>query len=596
MDETQLDQLRDLIAQSGIGYYLVLTQDAHCSEYVSEEDKRRERVSGFTGSAGTAIIGSESYLELATDGRYWQQAGNQLGSNWVLRKEGFQGVATWSRAISERAKAEEVSVGVDPRLITYELAGIIRSTGVTLKPVRGLVDKVLVSPARNKKTSVFSVDTTTTGQSFGSKIADLRQALRTASADVIVLSALDEIAWLLNLRGEDIDYNPVFKSYLIVTQSEVNLYISQEDHELPIADLERDNINLRDYDSIFEDVQVHSLHSSVWVPPHSSWAMATAAGNRAILNRSSPVELAKAVKNQVEIDGARKSQYLCGKSIVQQLSWLQHELRNGKEITEFEAAQKLLQLREELPGFRGLSFETISSSGPNTAIIHYSPPKDSGRKISLDEVYLLDSGCQFVFGTTDTTRTCWFGEPNEVPEEIKEAFTLVLKGHISLATQMFPQGTHGYKLDSIARQHLWRYGLDYAHGTGHGVGSYLNVHEGPIGISGNYTSKSVPLEPGNIISNEPGYYKPDHFGVRIESLLAVKQAEPKRSSSTFLQFDTITCVPLDRNLINPNLLSQEELQWVNEYHRWVAYVLEKELDGVALEYLIYHTTPIHRLD
>lgn len=593
MDETQLDQLRDLIARNDIGYYLVLTQDAHCSEYVSEEDKRRELVSGFTGSAGTAIIGSESYLELATDGRYWQQAGSQLGSNWVLRKEGSQGVATWSKAISERAKAEGVSVGVDPRLITYELANIIRSTGVELKPVRGLIDKVIASPVSKRKSSVFAVNTTTTGQSFGSKIADLRQALRTASADVIVLSALDEIAWLLNLRGEDIAYNPVFKSYLIVTQSEVNLYISQEDHELPIAELECENIKLRDYESIFEDVQLHSLHSSVWVPPHSSWAMATAAGSNAILNRSSPVQLAKAVKNQVEIDGARKSQYLCGKSIVQQLSWLQHELRNGKEVSEYEAAQKLLQLREELPGFRGLSFETISSSGPNASIIHYSPAKNSSRKVSLDEVYLLDSGCQFVFGTTDTTRTCWFGEPDTVPAEIKEAYTLVLKGHISLATQMFPQGTHGYKLDSLARQYLWRYGLDYAHGTGHGVGSYLNVHEGPVGISGTYSARSVPLEPGNIISNEPGYYKPGHFGVRIESLVAVKQAGPKKSASAFLQFDTITCVPLDRNLINPALLSQEELQWVNDYHQWVARVLEKELDGISLAYLIYHTAPIY---
>lgn len=593
MDSHNLSKLRKLIAENNIGYYLVLTQDAHNSEYVSPCDKRREHISQFTGSAGTAIIGRDKYVELATDGRYWIQAEAQLGSSWALRKEGMAGVVGWVNAISSRAKAENVAIGVDPKLISYQQAKQIIDSGAELRAIeKNLVDQVWKHKPEEPANEIFELSTQFSGQSTPSKIADLRAKVKKMGADAIVLSALDQIAWLLNLRGSDIDYNPVFKSYLVLTFDECVLYVSPQ-HSLPPKD-HLEGITVKNYDAVFDDVKTLSftMEKKVWVASNSSWAMVKAAGDRAILDPYSPVEEAKAVKNAVEISNAQKAQLNCGTSVLRLLSWLKKSMDDGQPVTEYEASQKLQEFRMLLPGFKGPSFETISSSGPNAAVIHYAPSPEGSRTLRPNEVYLCDSGSQFELGTTDTTRTAWFGKMNP-PDELKEAYTLVLKGHIALATAVFREGSTGYMLDPLARQPMQKYGYDYNHGTGHGVGSYLNVHEGPMYIGMNAARASAPLEVGNIISNEPGIYKEGCFGIRIESLMVVEPTRTKYQMGTkFLHFRTMTLVPLDLNLIEVELLERDEIAWINRYHARCRKELEPMVSGHDREYLHFHTTPI----
>lgn len=587
-----LHKLRALIAQHGLGYYLVLTGDDHNSEYVSPSDKRRAFITEFTGSAGTAVIGAD-YAELATDGRYWLQADAQLPPGWALRKEGAPRVVPWLRAVAARARAEEAPIGVDPRLITYADAQSLKEAGADLRAVEpNLVDLVWTNRPVRAREPVYELETQYTGRKSQLKIADLRHDLRKQRADAIVLTALDDVAWLLNMRGSDIEYNPVFRAFLLVTHHDVKLYIDS-DRDMPTEALVESGIAVRPHDEIYADVATLAREATVWVPQGSSWAMALAAGDSALLDRPSPVQLAKSIKNSVELEGARKAQVYCGVSLVEQLSWLQAEIRAGRSVSEYEAAEKLLEIRRKLPQFKYLSFETISSSGPSAAVIHYSPPKEGSRLLSKRDVYLLDSGSHFLFGTTDTTRTAWF-DTEPPPGEISEAYTLVLKGHIALAVAIFPDGTPGSKLDMLARQFLWKYGLNYIHGTGHGVGSFLNVHEGPASIS---MHSHEPVHEGFLLSNEPGFYKDGHFGIRIESLLAATRSNPKYASAvSFLEFETITIVPFDRNLIDPSLLTPEELAWINAYHEMCREKLTPLVSDTGRAYLEYHTAPIMNND
>lgn len=589
MDAAQLSKFRKLIVSKNLDYYLILTQDEHNSEYVSDADKRREYVTGFTGSAGTAIVG-RNYCELATDGRYWLQAADQLGSDWVLRKEGHPGIIPWNKAISIRAKEEGAIVGVDPKLISHETASQMLANGTQLKAVEpNLVDKIWTSKPAEPSSPIFSLPLDKTGASSKSKIADLRFYISSKNRDAIVISALDQIAWLLNLRGSDIEYNPVFKSYCIVTLSEVRLYLNLG-REVPELS---SKIKVCDYDLLFKDVKdLSKAGMKIEVSSKSSWAIVLAAGENAVISDSEFIANAKAIKNKVEIEGARKAQLYCGVSIVKTLSWLNKELKADKEVTEYEVSEKLQSFRLSLPDFRGPSFETISSSGANAAIIHYTPSPNTCSYVNKNAVFLMDSGCQFLYGTTDTTRTCWFSD-EECPSNIKRAYTLVLKGHLALANAQFPPRTSGYQLDALARQFLWHEGLDYVHSTGHGVGSYLNVHEGPVGIGPDAKRWGAELKVGCLISNEPGYYKPKEFGIRIESLIVVQPKNGNKTKNTdFLTFETITLVPFDRNLIDVHLLTNDEINSINSYHAHVKEKLEPLLSDEDLEYLLYHVSPL----
>lgn len=564
---SSLDELRALMRKHNIGYYLVLTQDQHDSEYVAAADMRRAFISGFTGSAGVAIIGLD-FAELSTDGRYYLQASKELGPEWTLRKEGSPGVEPWYKAVCARANESRLDIGVDPKFISLSLVEAIQTLLVdaNIVPIQeDLVDQVWKHKPAEPNGAVFEHSIEYAGEARQSKIQRLRSELRKKNCSYIVLFALDEIAWLLNLRGSDIEYNPVFKSYAIVSQTTVELFVDED----KIKDVYLTGVKTSPYDSVFSRISAGVSEKTpirVWIPSGSSWALSNACTHE-IYTEISPVKLFKTVKNHAEIDGARSAQVKCGTTFVQLFNWLEHQLSTGKKVSEWDAAEKLLWFREKQPKFKGLSYETISSVGPNAAMNHYAPTKDTKFNLSRHDIYLLDAGCQFLDGTTDTTRTVHFGDPTS--SEI-EAFTLVLKGHIALASAVFRHGTTGNDLDVLARQYLWQQGLDYRHGTGHGVGSFLNVHEPPAGFGGSSSYGNIPLEIGNIISNEPGFYVDNQFGVRIESLLLVTEAKTHAhfGGQRFYCFETITTVPIALNLINISLLTAKERQWLNSYNKF----------------------------
>ncbi|KAK5116794.1 hypothetical protein LTR62_007468 [Meristemomyces frigidus] len=573
----------------------VPSEDAHSSEYIAPTDARREFISGFSGSAGTAVI-THDKAALATDGRYFNQAGKQLDSNWELLKQGLQDVPTWQEWTIDRAAANDdhsgLTVGVDPTTIT---APDGRKLGEKIKKKGGkglvgiaenLIDQVWAKqkPARpNNAAKVLGLESA--GKPYPEKIEELRKELDKKKAAGFVVSMLDEIAWLFNLRGSDIPYNPVFFSYAVVTPTTVTLYIDEAKLN-DEAKTHLHGINIRPYDAIFSDIAALTRQKpsgtngeakSAGVPKRkylistkASWALSQALGGEENVDEvRSLIGDAKAIKNGTELEGMRQCHIRDGAALIEYFAWLEDELVNKKTtLDEVQGADKLEEIRSKHAKFVGLSFDTISSTGANAAVIHYKPEPGNCSTIDPSKVYLCDSGAQYLDGTTDTTRTLHFGEPT--PKE-REAYTLVLKGHIALDLAVFPKGTSGFAIDTLARQHLWAYGLEYRHGTGHGVGSYLNVHEGPIGIGTRIQYSEVPLSVGNVISNEPGYYEDGNFGIRIENLFMVKEVKTKYQfgDKPYLGFEHVTMVPMCRKLVDMELLSSVEREWLNGYHREV---------------------------
>lgn len=586
----RLAALREEMAHHNIGYYLVLSQDAHNSEYVAPCDERRQYLTGFTGSAGTAIVAFE-WAELATDGRYFIQAAHQLNGEWKLRREGIAGVQPWWKAVAEEACRTGRNIGVDACLITHtdaqRIMGEMKGTDAALCGITpNLVDKIWGDLQPPEATNpVEALDILYTGRTYFSKLMDVRQLMLRVGANALIITALDEICWLLNIRVVgDIDYNPVFKAFLLVESQKVTLYT----HPRTLPEC-MSTICIREYGTVYNHLrEISKAGFKICGSSESdSWAITDCAG-RNYVDHPSLIAPLKARKNPRELAGARDAQLKCGLSVVRYLSWLKEQVTNGIAVSEYDGALKLLEFRKALPEFRGESFATISSAGPNAAIIHYKPASDKSRLISSKEVYLLDSGCHFTHGTTDTTRTVHFGNPT-IGE--KKAYTLVLKGHIALATAIFPVGTSGIQLDPMARQFLWREKLDYNHGTGHGVGAFLNVHEGPMAISPTRANAiGHPLEVGNIISNEPGYYKEGEFGVRIESLLIVQPLpDPSNSAKAFLEFQTITLVPFCHALIEPSMLTTEEVKWINDYNKLVRDTLWGHLNQKERRFVLENT-------
>lgn len=580
----RLAGLRQLMKQHKVDVYIVPSEDAHSSEYIAPTDARREFISGFTGSAGTAIISTDK-AALATDGRYFNQASQQLDSNWTLLKQGLQDVPTWQEWTIEQAEGGK-TVGVDPTTITApegrKLAEKIRKKGgkdlVAL--AENLVDQVWgkEKPARpNEPVRVLGMEYA--GKQFQDKIEELRKELDKKKAAAFVVSMLDEVAWLFNLRGNDIPYNPVFFSYAVVTPTTTTLYIDES--KLPDnAKAHLMGIDIRPYESIFSDITAMASEPEsngtstpkrkYLISNRASWALSRALGGEDKVDEvRSPIADAKAIKNSTELQGMRNCHIRDGAALIEYFSWLEHELLvQNSQIDEVQGADKLESIRSKHDKFVGLSFDTISSTGPNAAIIHYKPEPSNCSVIDPSKIYLCDSGAQFLDGTTDTTRTLHFGTPT--PQEI-EAYTLVLKGHIALSLAVFPKGTSGFALDTLARQYLWQYGLEYRHGTGHGVGSFLNVHEGPIGIGTRIQYSEVPLSVGNVISNEPGYYEDESFGIRIENVIMVEERKTKYrfGDKPYFGFEHVTMVPMCRKLVDKGLLTGEEVQWLNAYHQEV---------------------------
>ncbi|KAK8058559.1 metallopeptidase family M24 [Apiospora phragmitis] len=566
---SRLAALRKFMKEHNVDVYIVPSEDSHSSEYIAACDARRAFISGFIGSAGCAVI-THDKAALATDGRYFNQASKQLDDNWTLLKQGI-----------------ENSVAVDPTLLTAGIAKklsdkIKKEGGKELVPIQGnLVDQVWASERPSRPSEpVFILEDKHAGRDVKAKLAELRKEIEKKKAFGFVVSMLDEVAWLFNLRGSDIPYNPVFFSYAVVTPEDTTLYFDSskldQKYQAVLAEF---GVTIKPYDAVFEEVtslgqkgqQTNSAKTGesrkFLISNKASWALKRAlGGDEMVEEMRSPISDSKAVKNEAELEGMRACHVRDGAALIEYFAWLEHELIAKKStLDEVDAADKLEALRKKQEHYIGLSFDTISSTGANAAVIHYKPEKGACATIDPNAIYLCDSGAQYLDGTTDTTRTLHFGTPTA--EEI-EAYTLVLKGNIALDKAVFPKGTTGFALDCLARQHLWNLGLDYRHGTGHGVGSFLNVHEGPIGIGTRVQFAEVALAPGNVISNEPGFYKDESFGIRIENIIMVKEVKTKHSfgDKPWLGFEHVTMVPYCRKLIDTSLLTEGEIAWLNAYN------------------------------
>ncbi|NWQ85806.1 XPP1 aminopeptidase, partial [Burhinus bistriatus] len=614
-----LKQLRQVMkspkyVQEPVQAYIVPSGDAHQSEYIAPCDCRRAFISGFDGSAGTAIV-TEQHAAMWTDGRYFLQAAHQMDNNWTLMKMGLKDTPTqedWLVSVLP----EGSKVGVDPFIIPADqwkrMSKALRSAGHDLVPVKeNLIDTIWTDCPQRPCKPLITLDLSYTGVSWRDKIVALRSKMAERKVLWFVVTALDEVAWLFNLRGSDVEYNPVFFAYAVIGMNTIRLFIDGDrmmdpavrEHLQLDSTLEPEfKIQVMPYGSILSELQAVaaglSSKEKVWLSDKASYALTEAIPKAyRYLTPYTPICIAKAVKNASETEGMRRAHIKDAVALCELFNWLEKEVVPKGTVTEIIAADKAEEFRSQQKDFVELSFATISSTGPNGAIIHYKPVPETNRTLSVNEIYLLDSGAQYKDGTTDVTRTMHFGTPSAYE---KECFTYVLKGHIAVSAAIFPNGTKGHLLDSFARSALWDCGLDYLHGTGHGVGSFLNVHEGPCGISYK-TFADEPLEAGMIVSDEPGYYEDGSFGIRIENVVLVIPTETKYNFKNrgSLTFEPLTLVPIQTKMIDVNLLTQKECNWVNDYHQKCREVIGAELERQgrheALRWLIRETEPLIRV-
>jgi Xaa-Pro aminopeptidase len=598
----RLEQLRRLMDERGLDAWIVPSEDPHQSEYVPSCWQRREWISGFSGSAGFAVIGREQAW-LWADSRYWLQAGDELdGDCWQLVKLGHPETPALGRWLSDTF--ERAKVGVDPRTIGLkkrrDWESALERSGSTLELVEDdLVEAVWTDRPARSDSPLQALDLRWSGEAPSAKLARIQEAMGEADCGALVVTTLDSIAWALDLRGSDVEYNPLFIAYLLVEAEHATLFVDAGKVTDEVKAHLPDTVGLRPYEAFGEALDaLRGRQERVWIDPAtcSAWVvqrLGTDDHGATLHEADSPITLMKARKNEVEAQGARDCHVRDGVAMVRFLHWLELQVDAGHEVTEVSAAERLAALRAEGEHFQGLSFPAISGFGSHGAIVHYRPDPEGGgrRPIDASSLYLLDSGGQYLDGTTDITRTTCYGEPS--PEQ-RDRFTRVLKGHVALARAVFPKGTTGKHLDVLARLPLWETGLDYGHGTGHGVGAFLCVHEGPQGIS--QKARDVELEPGMLLSNEPGYYADGEYGIRIESLVLVEPRPDHAgddSGREFLGFETITLCPIDRKLIEPALLSPEEHAWLDAYHERVREALSPHLDAAERAWLDAATAPLH---
>lgn len=584
--------LRQLMRKRGLDAYLVPRADEHQGEYVPPASERLAWLTGFSGSAGYAVVGLER-AALFVDGRYTVQARSQVEAAL------FEIVQVPQRALKdwalERLAAGAV-IGFDPWLATIQQVEQTRADlarrGIAFKEVAGnLVDRIW-GPARSAPPAapVRLHPLALAGESAEDKIARLQKDLADDAQDAFVMTQPDSICWLFNIRGSDVAHNPVVLAFAILhARAKPELFLAPGKLDAETRRALKAVATLRAPDDLGArlDALREAGRKVRLAPGNTAWWIAKRLGGAKRYARGAdPALLAKAKKNDAEIAGARRAHERDGIAMVRFLAWLDANAGKGR-LDEIGAVERLEALRAESGLLREISFDTISGSGPNGAIVHYRVSKRSNRKLQTGELFLIDSGAQYDDGTTDITRTLAIGKPSE---EMRDRFTRVLKGHIAIATARFPKGTRGVDLDSHARWSLWQAGLDYDHGTGHGVGSHLSVHEGPQSIS---RAGLVALEPGMICSNEPGYYKEGAYGIRIENLVLVTPpATPDGGERPMMGFETLTLAPIDRRLIARALLSADERRWLDDYHARVATVLAPHLSGADLGWLEAACKPI----
>ena len=582
----QITALRREMKNRGIFPFIVLTEDFHGSEYVGAHFKVREYLSGFTGSAGTLVV-TEDEAALWTDGRYFIQAASELsGSGIMLMKDGEPDTPSIEKYLREKMPVNSV-LGFDGRTVNAAFARrlekALREKNVTFKTDEDLGGVVWVNRPPLSKQPVFVLPERICGLSRAEKLAKIREKMRAEKADCLALSALDEIAWILNLRGGDVDYNPVFLSFLLVFENRVQLFAERSIFGEEIAEaLKKDGVEIHPYEDIYS--ALNDLSCNVWVDPRAvNYRFLMSLEDAKLLEKPSPVVMMKACKNAAEISGERSAHIKDGAAVTRFMLWLKKAVRTER-VTEISAAEKLEEFRKAGEGYLGQSFEPIMAYGEHGAIVHYSATEATNAVIEPRGLLLSDTGGHYLDGTTDITRTFVLGE---LSDEEKRAFTLVLAAHLELLGAVFPKGVRGSTLDGIARKPLWEHGLDFKHGTGHGVGFLLNVHEGPQRISWHARNDAL-LSEGMITSDEPGLYVEGKFGIRHESLVLCEKAE----FDGFLKFSPLTCVPFDTAGIDKRYLTAEQITRFNEYQRWVCEKLSPLLSDEERAELAESTKPI----
>ena len=578
----KLQALRNEMSNNGIDAFVVYSADPHMSEYLPEKWLERAWLTGFTGSAGFVVV-TQDKAALWTDSRYYVQAPIELKDStiqlmkgdepetpdyidWIIAeigKNGIVGVNALATAHSNWQKLEQKFKEKDISLLNMSL-----------------LDKIWTDRGEGKKSEIFVHPEKWSGKTVSQKLTDIREKLKDSEANAHVITALDDVAWTLNLRGADVDYNPVFLGYIYMTLEDAILFVdeSQINDEVK-AHLNDANVQVQPYNNFFDYLQaVENQNIMISASSNQSIFDALKEKNK-IIEKPAPGNLMKAIKNETELEGFRKVMVRDGVAMVKFLYWLRHEgCKQG--LTEYEIGVKLKKFRAEGENFVGESFGSIVGYKGNGAIVHYSAKKDGSKVIEADGSILVDSGGQYLEGTTDITRTLALGR---VSEEFKRNVTLVLQGMIDLSMVKFVKGTKGVQLDAFARMPLWMQGKDYGHGTGHGVGSFMNVHEPPQNIRKDLNPQE--LIPGMVLSNEPGFYLENEYGIRHENLVVVKEAE-ETDFGKFYEWETLTICPFFVDSMIPEMLTEAQKKWLNDYHVWCKEKLENHLEGEVKEWFL----------
>jgi Xaa-Pro aminopeptidase len=593
--EARLEALREQLKADRLDGFVVPLTDEHMSEYVGSYAQRLAWLTGFHGSAGAAAVLPEK-AAIFTDGRYTLQVRDQVdGKHWSYQSVPETSIAFWLKEHAPKGGR----IGYDPWLHTRDWVGKAREAlaakGAELVAVRrNPVDSVWADKPEPSKAKLIVHPDRYAGKSSAAKRQEMADWLRDQKADAAVLSALDSIAWTFNVRGQDVDHTPVALSFALVNEDgTADLFVDSPKLTEEVRQHLGNGVRLHERSDFEGFLGTLSGRTVVADPERAVAAIfeALESGGAKVVQKRDPSVLPRATKNSAEIAGHKAAQARDGAALARFLHWLSVEAPKGG-LDELAAAAKLQQFRQEGGDLRDTSFDTISGAGPNGAIVHYRVTEETNRPIEMDSIYLVDSGGQYPDGTTDVTRTVAVGAPTA---EMRDRFTRVLKGHIAIDRAVFPSGTRGSQLDTLARQYLWAMGLDYAHGTGHGVGSYLSVHEGPQRISPVGSSQSggdEPLRAGMFLSNEPGYYKAGEYGIRVENLILVVPLQIRGAEKEMLGFETLTFAPIDRSLIEVALLSEEERRWVDDYHAKVIEVVDPQLEGDVRTWLRESCRPL----
>lgn len=581
--------LRRKMLENNVDAFIVYSADPHMSEYLPDEWQERSWLSGFTGSAGFVVITQEK-AGLWTDGRYFVQAPKELeGSGIVLMKEGQESTPNYiDWIIAQTPENGKVAVNALATSNTNweTLDQKLAAKNITLVDLPLLKEVWLERSQNKKKNPVFVHPVERAGKSVKEKLSDIRSKMKEMNASLHIISSLDDVAWTLNLRGSDVQSNPVFLGYIVLSMDDAVLFIDQEKlDDNAIQQMQESSVKVMDYDAFFGYLNEIN-EQKILISPNSNQSVFEALkNNNTFIKAPVPGNLMKAIKNETELEGFRTVMQRDGVAMVKFLYWLTHTA--GKEaMNEYSIGEKLRGFRAEGENFVGESFGSIVGFKENGAIMHYSAPKEGSKEVTNEDTILVDSGGQYLEGTTDITRTFALGTASE---EFKRNSTLALKGLIQLSMVKFPKGTRGVQLDAFARLPLWMEGKDYNHGTGHGVGSFMNVHEGPQNIRKDMNFQD--LIPGMVLSNEPGCYLENHYGIRHENLIAVQEVE-KTDFGTFYAFETLTVCPFDRNVIEVDLLTEPEKIWLNEYHDWCREKLEKDLEGEVKAWFLEQVKPL----